>query len=1007
MGRHISSILLIAFLALPILLLSVSPAIAGGTVNLPGALYDFAHNCLAGESETPGQVCKNNPGGSDPSPPAPLQAIRLEANLGQSGPDYPFLARGRGHFLFLNGIETAVDLRDSAGASAAVIRMHLENASSAPGEGLDLQPHRLNYFTGGKEVTGVPVFGQVRFRQIYPGIDVAYYPQQGEFEHDFIVHPGADPSRIRLRFDGADSIALNEEGELAIRAGSAEIRWKRPGVYQETSGRRVPVQGRYEMIDANRAAFRLGAYDTNKPLVIDPVISYLTYLGQADSSIAGRSTVDAAGNIYLTGATSDGRWPYTPGAATPNAQGFSPSNLFITKMNAAGSALIYSTYIGGIGGELGASIAVDAQGNAYVTGVTESTDYPTTSGAFRTSVPPASPSSQDHANCFITKLNPSGSALVYSTYLYGRLRDGCTGIAVDAQGAAYVTGGTDSNDFPTTEGVIQPTYRLGSEAQKYDVFVTKLNPAGSALVYSTFLGGGGNEIGTSIAIDAQGNAYVTGTTTSVGTFPITQGAAQSTYGGHGGNTLWTRWGDAFVFKLNPTGTQLVYSTYVGGDKDEMAFSIAVDAQGAAYIVGNTLSTNFFTTPNAYSRTFKGIGGEPILNAGDAFAVKLNPDGRSFGYSTLLGGSLDDRALQVAVDRNGGAYIVGNTLSADFPITPDATQTRNRTIAASPSQVKMGNGFLAQLDPAGARLVYATFLGGSNNDWLNGVSIGADGAITATGTTGSGDLAVTAGAYQRTFFDGSDNVRPLGDIFIARFADQAQPAIGGFLNAASYTANASPGMIAVIAGSNMGPDALVTAQLDANGRLATTLSETKVFVNNRPAPMVYASKGQSSFIVPYDTAVGTTAQVVVEFKGVRSAPFTITVVAANPGVFSANSSGTGQGAILNQDNSFNSAQNPAEKNDIIVFYLTGEGQTDPPSTDGQVANSVFPKPALPVRVLISGFEAEVLYAGAVPGQVAGLMQVNARIPANSNSGPVPVQITIGTATSQRLLTVAVR
>ena len=1010
MRRHLSSLLLTLFLAIPLLLAQIGtiPGLEGSTGNpLRDSIFDIVGDCL-GKTDNEISECKGNAADAPSQSPQPLSATRLEANLGQSDPKYPFLARGRGHYLFLNGAETAVDLRDARGVSQAVVRMRLENASpSATGEGVDPLSHRLNYFIGDRHTTNVPVFAQVKFRRIYPGIDLAFYPNRGEFEHDFIVAPGADPSRIRMRFDGADSVSLQSDGHLAIRAGKAQVRWQRPRVYQEIRGRKVSVEGRYELTAANTVSFRLGAYDKNQPLVIDPTISYLTYVGQAESSIAGRSTVDTAGNIYLTGATGDGTWPATPGAVTPNKLGFTPSNVFITKMDAAGKALIYSTFIGGAEGELGAAIAVDAQGNAYIAGVTNSFDYPTTAGALRQAIPPASPSNPDKANCFITKLNASGSAIVYSTYLYGRLKEGCTGIAVDAQGAAYVTGGTDSNDFPTTEGAFQQTYRLGSEAQKYDIFVSKLNPAGSQLVYSTFLGGGGNEIGTSIAIDPQGNAYVTGTTTSATNFPLTQGAADTTYGGHGGNEVWTRWGDAFAFKLNPTGTQLVYSTFIGGNKDEMAFSIAVDPQGAAYIVGNTLSTDFFTTPNAFSRTFKGIGGEPILKAGDAFVVKVNPDGRSFGYSTLLGGTLDDRALQVAVDRTGSAYIVGNTLSADFPVTPDATQIRNRTLAASPTTLAMGNGFLAQLDPTGSRLVYGTFLGGTNNDWINGVSVAADGAITVTGTTGSADLATTPGAYQRSFFGGIDPQRPLGDVFIARFADQAQPAIGGFGNAASGTPNASPGMIAVIAGSNIGPDTLVTAQLDANGLLANVLAETQVFVNNRPAPLVYASKAQTGFIVPYETTTGANAQVVVAYKGVRSPPFTVPVVAANPGIFSANSSGTGQGAILNQDNSFNNAQNPAAKGSVIVLFLTGEGQTDPPGSDGQIANSAYPKPALPVRVDMGGIQAEVLYAGAAPGQVAGLMQINAKIPDNSNSGPVPVQVTIGAAQSPRSLSVAIR
>lgn len=1006
--RHFSSLLLLLFLAVP-LLMAQSLTLSGYTGNpyIDEIFYVIA-DCLG---FSPGVACAFVGDETAPAKPEPLSALRLEANLGQSDAQYPFLARGRGHYLFLNGLESAVDLRNGKDESVGVIRMRLENGSAqAAGEGVGPLPHRLNYFVGNNPerwTTNVPVFSKVRFRGVYPGVDLEFYPNRGEFEHDFVVAPGADASRIRMRFDGADAVTLRADGQLAVRAGQAEVLWQKPRVYQERAGRREEVSSGYQMLGGNRAAFRVGAYDKSRPLVIDPAISYLTYVGNAESSLGGRSAVDAAGNIYLTGATGDGTWPTTPGAATANRQGFTPSNVFITKMNAAGTALIYSTFIGGTKGELGAAVAVDAQGNAYVTGATNSFDYPTTPGAFRTTVPSNNPAAPDKANCFVTKLNAAGSALAYSTYIYGSQKEGCMAIALDGTGAAYVTGGTDSNDFPATEGTIQQTYRLGNEAVKYDAFVAKLNPAGSELAYATYLGGGGNDVGTSIAVDGQGNAYIAGTTTSSANFPLTQGAADTTYGGHGGNEQWTRWGDAFAAKINPTGTQLLYSTYIGGNRDEMAFSIAVDPQGAAYVAGNTLSTDFFTTANAYSRTFKGTGGEPILNAGDAFVVKVNPDGKSFGYSTLLGGSQDDRALQVAVDKTGSAFVVGNTLSTDFPVTLDATQGRNRTSAAAPSRLKLGNGFLAQLDPAGSRLVYGTYLGGTNNDWINGLSVGADGAITVTGTTGSSDLAVTPGAYQTQFYGGLDPLRPLGDLFVARFADQAQPAIGGFVNAASYTTNASPGMIAVIAGANIGPDTLTTAQLDGDGRVATALAETQVLVNGQAAPLVYVSKTQTSFIVPYDTAAGANAQVTVVYKGVKSAPYAVPVVAASPGVFSANSSGTGQGAILNENGSLNSAQNAAAKGSVIVFFATGEGQTDPPGTDGQIANGTYPKPTLPVRVDMGGIQAEVLYAGAAPGQVAGLFQVNARIPSNSNSGPVPVQVTVGTAQSQRLLTVAVR
>jgi uncharacterized protein (TIGR03437 family) len=940
-----------------------------------------------------------------------VHAPRLEANLGQTDAAYPFLGRGPGYFLFLSGEEAALDIRDGMGRSQAVVRMRLEGvASKEDPRGEELQQHRVNYFFGqdsAKWVTNVPTFARVRFPQIYRGIDLVYYTQDGEFEHDFVVAPGADPGNIRMRFAGAAEISLTAGGDLQFRENGATVMWRKPTVYQEIRGQRVRVAARFELLGDGRAGFAVDAYDRTVPLVIDPTIAFLTYAGNSESSLAGRPAVDSAGNIYLTGAIGFSTWPVTPGALPTSTGGFPPSNAFLMKMNATGTQVVYSTYFGGATGEIGAAVAVDGQGNAYVAGVTDSKDFPTTQGAFRTQVPPASPTVADHADCFVTKFNAAGSALAYSTYLHGTANDGCTSIAVDGQGNAYVTGGTESNNYPTTEGAVQTNYRLGAEEQKYDVIVTKLNPAGSQLVYSTFVGGSGNDFATSIAVDLQGNAYVTGNTTSSSNFPLTQGAADATYGGHGGNLQWTRWGDAFAFKLNPAGSQLVYSTYIGGNLDDIGFSIAVDGQGGAYVAGNTLSPDFPTTAAAFSRTYSGAGGEPVLNAGDAFVTKLAPDGRSFVYSTYLGGSRDDRALQIAVDTAGNVSVVGNTLSANFPVTPDALQRTDRTSATAPTRVRMGSGFLAQLNAAGSSVTYATYLGGRSHDWLNGVAVTADGSVVVTGTTNSNDLPVTAGVYQRQFFGGTDRLQPLGDVFVARFGVAAQPSIAGVSNAASYVTGLAPGMIAVMAGTNIGPENLQTARLDAQGRVATTLAETQVLVNNRPAPLVYASARQTSFIVPYETAAGANAQIVAVYKGVRSPAFSAPVVAANPGVFSANSSGTGPGAILNQDNSFNTAQNPAEKGSIIVFFLTGEGRTDPPGTDGQIASSVFPKPALPVRVEISGVQAEVLYAGAVPGQVAGLMQVNARIPEGSNQGPVPVQITVGTATSQRQLFVSVR
>ena len=941
--------------------------------------------------------------------------VSYEYNLGQADLRYQFVARTAGLTLYLTPTEAVLDVRDWLGYTGSVLRAELVGANPDAKPKLASKPDTLaNFFIGAdasKWLTGVPVYSHVRYSEVYPGIDVDYHGGNGILEHDFIVAPNADPGRIMMAFHGSDGVRVDPDGNLEITIAGKKVSWNKPVLYQETASGRRRIEGAYRLQADGRAGFSIGVYDRSKPLIIDPVVQYVTYVGRADLDILTRTGADASGNIYLTGYTRDPSFPVSPGAYVANAAGATTGNVIVAKLNPEGTGVSYITQFGGADRDYGVGLAVDASGNVFLAGVTESDNFPTTPGALKTTF---TSQSSNRGHCFVTKLNPAGNALVYSTYLGGRGTDRCYSVALDSAGNAYVTGLTNSTDFPVTEGAPQSTYRgsgttvmlprILPASPGSDAFVAKLNPAGSAIVYATFLGGSDNEVGTAIAVDAQGNAYVGGVTSSTN-FPVSQGAAQTAFGGNQGQSEF-QYGDGFVVKLNPTGDRVIYSTYLGGRQTDFLLGLAVDAQGSAYVTGGTTSTNFPTTAGSLQPVYKGLGGETRLPAGDAFLTKIAPNGQSFTYSTYLGGSRDDRAVSLAVDAAGKVWVAGHTLSTDFPTTGDALQ---RTLAGQPptDMLFVGDAFLTQIDAAGAAILSSTLLGGRGGDVATSVNVLPDNSVVVAGLTASDNLPVTTGAYQRQAYGSSGEGVPIGDAFVARFADKPQPAIGGFVNAASYTNSASPGMIATIAGSNIGPDTLTTAQLDPNGLLAKTLSETQVFVNNRPAPLVYVSKAQTSFIVPYETAAGANAQVIVDYKGVRSAPFSIPVVAASPGVFSANSSGTGQGAILNQDNSFNNAQNPAAKGSVIVLFLTGEGQTDPPGTDGQIANSVYPKPALPVRVDMGGIQAEVLYAGAAPGQVAGLMQVNAKIPDNSNSGPVPVQVTVGTAQSQRNLSVAIR
>jgi hypothetical protein len=586
--------------------------------------------------------------------------------------------------------------------AGGVLRMKLRNANpAAKVSGTDKVAGTSSYFIGNdpaKWRTNVPTYGKVKYEGIYSGIDLVYYGNQRQLEYEFFVAAGADPRRIAFDVRGAKRIRQDAQGELVFKVADDEIRWHKPVVYQEKDGARQLVAARYALTDTNRVAFDVAKYDTSRPLYIDPLI-YSTYLGGSGQDGGSAIAVDSAGNAYVTGYTASTNFPTMNPLQPANAGGF---DAFVTKLNPSGSALVYSTYLGGSGGDSGSGIAVDSAGNVYVTGGTGSTDFPVTPGAFQTTyggngdafvskinatgsalvystylggsgiygdsgssiavdssgnayvigvtsstdfptMNPFQPAFGGRLDAFVTKINPTGSALVYSTYLGGSGEDAGNGIAVDSAGNAYVTGLTRSINFPTMNP-LQPTYR-----GRDDAFVTKLNPSGSALVYSTYLGGTKQDSGGAIAVDSLGNAYVTGFTDSTN-FP-TMNPLQSALGGFYGN--------AFVTKLNPSGSALVYSTYLGGSVYDGGSRVALDSAGSAYITGWTYSTNFPVTPGAFQTKYNG-GGR------DAFVARLNPSGSALVYSTYLGGSGDDITFGVAVDSTGNAYVTGGTYSSNFP-----------------------------------------------------------------------------------------------------------------------------------------------------------------------------------------------------------------------------------------------------------------------------------------------------------------------------------------------------
>jgi Beta-propeller repeat len=642
--------------------------------------------------------------------------MRFEANSGQTDARVKFISRGNGYSLFLTPTEAVLALRNERAVSGvdqrSVVRMKLIGANSAPQvEGVDALPGKSNYFIGNDPSRwhrNVTSYSQVRYSSVYPGIDLIYYGNQQQLEYDFVLSPGADPNTIKLVFDGADRMAVDAQGDLILYTEGGELRQRRPVTYQEMNGRRREIASSYVLKEGRQVGFELAAYDPARPVVIDPVLGYSTYLGGTGADFALDVDVDVAGNAYITGYTFSPDFP-TVDPMQPAPGGNMASDVFVTKLNPKGSALVYSTYLGGNGSEQALGIEVDREGNAYLTGYTSSLDFPTMN--------PLQPAFAGFQDVFVTKLNPAGSALIYSTYLGGSSLEQGQGLAIDRLGNVYLTGSTISSDFPTMNP-LQPVLLTFQDA-----FVAKLNSAGSALVYSTYLGGNDFDDGRDIAVDRRGNVYLVGWTFSIDfptANPLQPGLADSGP---------ARLGDAFVTKLDASGTAFIYSTYFGGNSQDIGNAIALDAHDNVYVTGSTIST-IFPTMNPL---------QPSLRLGnDAFVAKLDRSGSALHYSTYLGGSGLDEGIGIAVDARGNAYVTGRTNATDFPILNPVQPT------PPPSSL---NAFLSKLKPDGSGFVYSTHLGGTTTDLGEGIAVDIRGNAYVVGSTSSADFPITSEAFQ--------------------------------------------------------------------------------------------------------------------------------------------------------------------------------------------------------------------------------------------------------------------
>ena len=659
--------------------------------------------------------------------------ISFEENHGQVDSDVRFLAHAGKSTIYFTPNEAVLALysRDSQKKPAvSALRMQWIGANAHPQMIAEHPlPGKINYLIGRDPAnwhTNLPTYGQVRYRDLFPGVDAVFFGKDGEMEYDLVLSPGSDPEKISFGLEGVQSMSLAGNGDLVLRLANGEVRHRRPMVYQESDGERRWLSAHYVIHRNKTIGYEVAGVNRKLPLVIDPTLSYSTYIGSDTPDSVSSVAVDQFGQAYLTGSTVFG-FP-TKNPAQGNQLG---TDAFVTKLSADGSSLIYSTILGGSSTDNGNAIAIDRFGSAYVAGGTSSTDFPTTPGAFQ------SPGS-DANNGFVTKLSPDGASFVYSLLLGGGDDDTILSMALDTEHRVYVTGFTCSINFPVKNAFQSVTNSQNCADGGGDAFVTRINTAGTDLDYSTYLDGTFASIGNGIAVDSSFEAYVTGFTESAD-FPTTPGAFQRTltaqiipgfpHDTHGSN--------AYITKFAADGLSLVYSTYLGGTVSDNATAIALDSDGRAYVTGSTQSADFPVSSTAFQKTLRGPA--------NAFVTKMQINGSGLFYSTFLGGSGTDGGSSIAVDSLGRAYVAGGTSSADFPVL-------------SPIQAHLGgsqDAFVTKLSATGNALFYSTYLGGAADDSASSIRLDSNGNAYVGGVTSSTNFPTTPGAFSRTKKQSSD------------------------------------------------------------------------------------------------------------------------------------------------------------------------------------------------------------------------------------------------------------
>jgi len=719
--------------------------------------------------------------------------LSFEQNQGQADGAILFIARHPGMSVLLRRDEMLLRTAGDTPGSANAIRLKFQRTNPlVTVDGVDELSGHSNYFIGNDPSrwrTNVPTYARVRYQSIYPGIDLVFYGNPQGLEYDFVIRPGADPSAICLGISGATGGSVESGGVLVLRTRTGAIRFHQPVIYQDSaSHHRQFVSGGYTVQSRGRdglqVSFKLAPYDHTRPLIIDPVLDYSTYLGGSGNDYGASVAVDASGNAYIIGQTASLNFPATIGSAEPThapcGAGYC-EDAFVTKIDPTGTTIVYSTYLGGSSDEFGVVIAVDPSGNAYVGGDTTSSDFPTTSGAVQRNCG----GTCFYNDVFVSELNSTGSALLYSTYLGGSNDDFITGIAI-YNGQAIVSGFSGSADFPITAGAYQPNQQGQGSS-----FVTKYNASGTALAFSTFIG----EVdlwgsGPGLAVDSSGNAYLAGTTMSA-SFPVTTGAF---------HTPFVPSTNLYISKLNSTGSALIYSALIGG---AWGSSIVLDSSGNAYVAG--------TAGSFYPISAGGLNEvcNDLIQGTETgiIAAKLTSDGSNLLYSAHL---CPDRSWPggVQVDSSGNFLLTGYTDSKYLPTTTGALQTAIRNACC------FSDGFLTKLNSNGTARSYSTYFGGNSSDNGSDLAMDRGGNVYLVGSTNSTNF--------RTQYPLQSANAGLSDAFLAKFTlpkprVSLSPAALTFLQQGVGLGGA-PKMVIV---ANVGTTALAVSSVATTGDFSAT------------------------------------------------------------------------------------------------------------------------------------------------------------------------------------------